>query len=200
MNTMMTHLRNIAVTALLLLVGINLKGQTENGFKEVDVQSEFTDNIFNFFEYAPILAAADSTGQGYNAMTIGWGGMGTLWGRERPVMTIYVAQKRYTHEFMERAKYFTVMTFDNSDIATYMGRHSGRDGDKAKALGLHVAYTKHGAPYFTEATTVYECEIMYGQKLEESAFRNDVPRKLYSNFPAGIHSMYIGEIVGAWKK
>ena len=29
MNTMMTHLRNIAVTALLLLVGINLKAQTE---------------------------------------------------------------------------------------------------------------------------------------------------------------------------
>ena len=41
---------------------------------------------------------------------------------------------------------------------------------------------------------------MYGQQLSPSAFRNDVPRKLYSNFPAGIHSMYIGEVVGAWKK
>jgi len=23
---------------------------------------------------------------------------------------------------------------------------------------------------------------------------------VYSNFPAGIHSMYIGEVVGVWKK
>ena len=119
----------------------------------------------------------------------GWGDAGTLWGNS--VMTVYVAQKRYTHELMERARYFTVTTFDDMKVADYMGHHSGRDGDKAKALGLHVAYTKHDAPYFTEATGVYECEIMYGQQLSTSAFRNDVPRKLYSNFPAGIHSMYI---------
>ena len=33
------------------------------------------------FTYAPILAAADSTGAAYNAMTIGWGEVGTLWGQ-----------------------------------------------------------------------------------------------------------------------
>jgi flavin reductase (DIM6/NTAB) family NADH-FMN oxidoreductase RutF len=196
----MKNLKAIAATVLLLLGGINMNAQTENGFKEIDVRSDFTDNAFSFFADAPILAAADSTGNGYNAMTIGWGEVGTLWGHDRPAMTVYVAQKRYTHEFMERAKYFTVMTFDNPDVPIYMGHHSGRDGDKAKALGLHVAYTKHGAPYFTEASAVYECEIMYGQQLDKNAFRNDVPRKLYNNFPAGIHSMYIGEIVGAWQK
>ena len=27
----------------------------------------------------------------------------------------------------------------------------------------------------------------------------DIPKKMYENFPAGIHSMYIGEVVNAWK-
>ena len=33
-----------------------------------------------------------------------------------------------------------------------------------------------------------------------SYFRNDTPRKLYANFKAGIHTVYIAEIVGAWRK
>ena len=33
-----------------------------------------------------------------NAMTIGWGGIGTLWGRT--ALTVYVAEKRYTKEFI----------------------------------------------------------------------------------------------------
>lgn len=194
----MKHFNILAVILILLFSAQRVCAQTEYGFKEIDVTNDFTDNPFTFFANAPILAAAYSTGNGYNAMTIGWGDTGTLWGK--PIMTVYVAQKRYTHEFMECARYFTVMTFDDMKVADYMGHHSGRDGDKATALGLHVAYTKHGSPYFTEATAVYECEIMYGQQLSPSAFRNDVPRNLYSNFPAGIHSMYIGEVVGAWKK
>lgn len=82
----------------------------------------------------------------------------------------------------------------------YMGTHSGRDGDKGKALGLHLAYTSHGAPYYKGATEVYECEIMYGHQFSRNGFRNDVPKKLYEDFPPGIHSMYIGEVTGAWKK
>ncbi len=81
-----------------------------------------------------------------------------------------------------------------------MGQHSGRDTDKAKALGLHVAYTEHGTPYFTEADMVIECETMYGEKFSESAFRNRVPREMYADFPAGLHSMYMGEVVSALQK
>lgn len=65
---------------------------------------------------------------------------------------------------------------------------------------LHTAYTKNGTPYYTEATEVYECEIMYGSQLQDSGFRNDVPKTMYRHFPPGVHYMYIGEVVGAWKK
>ena len=133
-------------------------------------------------------------------MTIGWGGMGTLWGRNRPVVTVYVAPGRFTHRFLEKSKYFTVMQFSDIKVIEYMGSHSGRNGDKAKALGLHVAYTRNETPYFKEADAVIECEIMYGAPFDAKNFRNGVPKKTYSNFPAGVHSMYIGEVVGAWKK
>lgn len=191
-------MRRILLSLILALSMLNINAQTEYGFKAVEVLDSFEINPFTYFVDAPILAAGDK--DSYNAMTIGWGGMGTLWGRNRPVVTVYVAPKRFTHQFMEKSRYFTVMQFSDINVVQYMGKHSGRDGDKAKALGLHVAYTKNGTPYFKEADAVIECEIMYAAPFEEKNFRNDVPKKTYSNFPAGIHSMYIGEVVGAWKK
>ncbi len=165
-----------------------------------DVAKDFRANGFTFFaDNAPILLAGDK--ESYNAMTIGWGAIGNIWGRPtRPTVTVYVAQKRYTKEFMEIKKRFTVMTFKDKKIAEYMGQHSGRDTDKAKDLGLTVAYTEHGTPYFKEADMVIECETMYGGKFSEAGFRNDVPKNLYSDFPAGIHSFYMGEVVSAMKR
>lgn len=191
-------MRRILLSLILALSMLNINAQTEYGFKAVEVLDSFEINPFTYFVDAPVLAAGDKNN--YNAMTIGWGGMGTLWGRNRPVVTVYVAPKRFTHQFMEKSRYFTVMQFSDINVVQYMGKHSGRDGDKAKALGLHVAYTKNGTPYFKEADAVIECEVMYAAPFEEKNFRNDVPKKTYSNFPAGIHSMYIGEVVGAWKK
>ena len=73
-------------------------------------------------------------------------------------------------------------------------------GDKAQALGLHTAYTANGTPFYTEATMVIECKIMYAAPFDPQYFKSDAPKKIYANFPAGIHSMYIGEVINAWKK
>lgn len=93
---------------------------------------------------------------------------------------------------------------DGSDSCICTGRawgsKSGRDGDKAQALGLHTAYTANGTPYYTEAAMVIECKIMYAAPFDPQYFKSDAPKKMYANFPAGIHSMYIGEVVNAWKK
>ena len=70
----------------------------------------------------------------------------------------------------------------------------------ALALGLHTAYTPNGTPYYTEATMVIECRTMYAVPFDPRYFKSDVPRKMYANFPAGLHSMYIGEVVNAWRK
>ena len=172
--------------------------QKEFGFTPIDVRKDFTENGFQWFRDAELLAAGNKYVS--NAMTIGWGGIGTLWGRT--ALTVYVAEKRYTKKFMDKEAYFTVMAFDvaHSKVLEYMGTQSGRDGDKAKALGLHTAYTENGTPYYTEADFVIECRTMYAAPFDPQGFRSDVPRQLYGNFPAGVHTMYIGEVINAWKK
>ena len=47
---------------------------------------------------------------------------------------------------------------------------------------------------------VVECRVMYAAPFDPQYFRDDVPRQRYSDFPAGIHTMYIGEVVAAWQK
>jgi flavin reductase (DIM6/NTAB) family NADH-FMN oxidoreductase RutF len=186
------------LASMLMAVASPLSAQEENGFKKINVREDFTENGFQWFHDAELLAAGDKTKS--NAMTIGWGGIGTLWGRT--ALTVYVAEKRYTKEFMDKAEYFTVMAFDveHSNVLRYMGTKSGRDGDKAQALGLHTAYTANGTPYYTEASLVIECKIMYAAPFDPDHFKSEVPKRMYSHFPAGIHSMYIGEVVNAWKK
>ena len=182
----------------MMVVPSQMSAQEENGFQKFNIIEDFTDNGFQWFREAQLLCAGDK--EKSNAMTIGWGGIGTLWGR--PAMTVYVAEKRYTKEFIDKAEYFTVMAFDKNDnnVLNYMGTKSGRDGNKAEALGLHTAYTANGTPYYTEATMVIECRIMYVAPFDPQNFKSDVPKKMYGNFPAGVHSMYIGEVVNAWKK
>ncbi|MBP5327569.1 MAG: flavin reductase [Bacteroidales bacterium] len=178
--------------------------------KPFDVQKEFTDNGFSFFTKNLILCCGDSTES--NAMTIGWGGIGNYLGHDRPAVTVYVAPARYTYEFMERYPRFTVMEFEDPMVWMFMGENSGRDfkgndagieaqkDKKAAALGLHIAYTEHGTPYYKEAKTVIECETMTSWHQTEKDFRNDTPKKWYDGFEAGVHTVYIGEVLGAWKK
>lgn len=68
----------------------------------------------------------------------------------------------------------------------------------------------NGTPYYTEASMVIECKIMYAAPFDPQYFKSDAPKKMYArsaegrsqgeNFPAGIHTMYIGEVINAWKK
>ena len=182
--------------------------------KPFDVQKDFADcqglrthkkielnevsNGFTFFTKNLILCVGDSTES--NAMTIGWGGIGNYLGHERAAVTVYVAPARYTYEFMERHPRFTIMEFDDPEIWKYMGKNSGRDVDKAKALGLHVAYTDNGTPYYEEAKLVIECETMTAWHQTEKDFRNNTPKEWYDGFEAGVHTVYIGEVLGAWKR
>jgi len=175
-----------------------VEDETPKTFKEFDVTKDFRENGFNYFmkNHGLLLAAGDKSSS--NAMTIGWGGIGKLW--QKNVVTVYVAKGRYTHEFMERTKYFTVMEFKDPEVGKYMGSHSGRDGDKAEALGLHTAYTENGTPYYEEADVVIECRLMYKDAFSPEGFTDDVPRQFYNGFEAGLHSEYIGEVVKAMKK
>lgn len=169
-----------------------------NELTAFNVQKEFEKNGFSWFTENLIVCSGDTSKS--NAMTIGWGGIGNYLGHERPAVTVYVAPGRYTWEFMEKYPRFTIMQFDDPNVWKYMGSHSGRDSDKAADLGLHVAYTEHGTPYYKEANIVIECETMSAWHQTEKDFRNDTPKKWYDGFEAGIHTVYVGEVIGAWKR
>ena len=188
----------LTIIMLTMFAAHDALAQSLEGYKAINLKEEFTDNAFTFFSRAPILLSGDETA--HNAMTIGWGSLGNYLGYNRLTVSVYVAPARYTYEFMERYPRFTIMEFDDEEVGRYMGSHSGRDGDKAAPLGLHVAYTPSGTPYYTEARTVIECEIITAFHQEAKDFRNDTPRQFYDGFSAGIHTVYIGEIIGAWKK
>lgn len=43
-------------------------------------------------------------------MTVSWGGIGELWGKD--VAMIFIRPQRYTYEFIEREDYFTMSFFE----------------------------------------------------------------------------------------
>ena len=174
--------------------------EPERTFHEFTVTEDFLLNPFNYFSQPGGMLVCAGNKEKSNAMTIGWGALGNLWGHGTSTVTVYVAEKRFTRQFMEDNEYFTIMTFKDRDVLRYMGTKSGRDGDKAAALGLHVAYTENGTPYYQEAECVIECKTMYSQEFDPKHFRDDVPRDFYNGFSAGFHAFYIGKIVKALKK
>ena len=99
------------LAVFMMVAPSKMSAQEENGFQKFNVIEDFTDNGFQCFRDAQLLCAGNK--EKSNAMTIGWGGIGTLWGRS--ALTVYVAEARYTKLFMDNSEYFTVMSFDVKD-------------------------------------------------------------------------------------
>ena len=106
--------------------------------------------------------------ENYNTMTIGWGGLGTLWGRD--VATIYVKPIRYTHEFLEKNEYFTVTFFpgEYKKDLSLLGSRSGRDGDKVAATRLTPVAVGESVG-FQEACLTLLCRKIYRQDMIREA-------------------------------
>lgn len=173
------------------------QGEDMGNFRAISFAEGTQMDPFRFFAGDGLLLAAGDI-KTSNAMTIGWGTFGLLWGE--PVATVYVREDRFTHKFTEESDYFTIMSFQDKKVLAYMGSHSGRDADKAKELGLHTYYTKHGAPYYAEADTVIECRKLAATTFADENFCDSVPRRMYANTNGAYHTQYIGKVVGAWAK
>ncbi len=156
---------------------------------------DFNVNVFKAFADDWALVTAGVRGD-YNTMTIGWGGLGTLWGR--PAATVYVKKNRYTHEFMEKNDWFTVSFFPAAykKALGYLGSHSGRDEDKVAAAGLTPVYPDQ-AVTFREASVTLLCRKIYAHDFDVSAVPADVAEDYYQAEPP--HTIYIGEVVNIQK-
>lgn len=97
-------------------------------------------DIFRLFNQDWALLTAGSI-QDYNAMTISWGQLGSLWGgpgKAKNIATVFVKPLRYTFAFMEKQDIFTICWFPKEyrkDLGL-LGSKSGRDGDKIAQTAL----------------------------------------------------------------
>lgn len=132
-----------------------------------------------------------------NAMTISWGGFGTLW--HKPVVTVYVRPSRYTYELMEKHEYFTISFYDQEyqkDLAL-LGSNSGRDGNKIALTKLTPDFLEESTS-FKEANLTMICKKIYFQDLDikninQNSISKDEIDRFYKNEP--VHRMYIGEVI-----
>ena len=144
----------------------------------------------------------------FNSMVIGWGGLGTVWGR--PAFTVYVREHRYTKAQLDATGEFTIsIPVDGvvPSIAKICGTQSGRDVDKetAACLTLEPPEVIH-VPGIKEYPLTLECRILYSQKQELERIPKDIRERMYPQDVDGTycmanrdaHTAYIGEIVAAY--
>lgn len=128
-----------------------------------------------------------------NTMTVSWGGVGVLWGKN--VVYIFIRNSRYTKEFIDNGDFFSISFLDKAyrDALNYCGAHSGRDVDKFEEAGLTPAF-RHSIPYPDEANFVILCKKMAAVPITEDSFADpSISKKWYAD--GDMHTMYVGEII-----
>lgn len=144
----------------------------------------------------------------FNSMVIGWGGLGTVWGK--PTFTVYVREHRYTKAQLDATGEFTIsVPMDKiiPVIAKVCGTQSGRDVDKEKTAHLTLENPEViSVPGIKEYPLTLECKILYSQKQELEKIPADIRAQMYPQDIDGTyfmanrdaHTAYIGEIVDAY--
>lgn len=153
-------------------------------------------NVFDMIGTKWMLITAGDK-DGFNSMTASWGGMGFLWNKN--VAFTFIRPERYTYEFAERNDTFSISFFDEGyrEQLYIMGNASGRDTDKVKECKFTPAFYDN-CPYYEEASLVLICKKIYFDDIK-LANMTELGKTVYSN-GAGIHRMYIAEIVKALRK
>jgi flavin reductase (DIM6/NTAB) family NADH-FMN oxidoreductase RutF len=167
-----------------------------NNYKEISAES-IQKNVFKLINKDWMMITAGKIDR-YNMMTASWGGFGILWNME--VCFCFIRPTRYTYDFMEEEKFFTICLFDEEyrDVLNYCGTKSGRDIDKMSYERLTPKSGGHGSVYFAESRMFIECRKIYFQDLDPANFLDP---KIEKNYPIkDYHRLYLGEIVKVFEK
>ncbi len=150
----------------------------------------------------------NTNGDKFNSMVIGWGNLGTLWGR--PTFLVYVRQSRYTKGQLDKTGEFTISApLDKTvpKITKVCGSMSGREIDKQVEAGLTLEEPEvNHTPGVKEYPLTLECKVLYAQDQDLSKIPEDIREKMYPQDVPGtepmanrdFHTMYVGEIVDAY--
>ena len=132
-----------------------------------------------------------------NAMTIGWGFLGTIW--RRPAFVVAVRLSRHTYKLLEESDSFTVC-LPGKEMEEWLevcGTKSGRDMDKFKELGMTAAKgVDVEAPYIGECPVHIECEIVYKNEMKPGQLKKALEDDAYPTMD--MHVIYYGEVKGVY--
>jgi len=163
------------------------------GLKPIKI-NDFMANPFQIWQReAMLLCAGDFESGKFNAMTVGWGSLGTMW--RKPFAQVVVRPSRYTMKFMEKYNSFTLCLFPDEyrEKVLLLGRISGRDGDKIAQSGLSPVKSETiAAPGFKEAELIMECTKIYFQDMDPAGF---IDPEIDRDYPENdFHRIYYGRI------
>ena len=158
--------------------------------REISIK-ELTLNPFELIgeEWALITAGNQD---GFNTMTISWGGMGVLWGKN--VVFTFVRPQRYTLLFMQKNDYFTMSFYPKQFKSSLLlcGTKSGRDINKAEKAGLTPVFADQTV-YFEQAELVFVCKKLAMAPMDPSGFIDNDIEQNYKD--KDYHQMFAAEIV-----
>lgn len=159
-------------------------------FKEINIR-DVKENPVKLLSNDWALLTAKN-GDSCNPMTVSWGGIGELWGKD--MATVYVRESRFTKTLIDKEDYFSLCFFSDEykNALKICGAKSGRSCDKIKETGLTPVY-RENAPYFEEARLILICKKNARIYLDEAGFIDkDIMKKWYAD--RDMHYIYFGEI------
>lgn len=141
-----------------------------------------------------LLAATRGDGSS-NAMTIGWGTFGVIWGL--PVMIVLVRPSRYTYSFIEESGVFTVNvpTPEMKELVTLCGTRSGRDVDKLAEVETSMGQ-KVACVTLDTCPVVYECKVVHYNDVRPDTLMPEIVSRAYAQ--GDFHRLYYGQIMGTF--
>lgn len=168
------------------------------GKKIVDYADCLEETIRAFEESRVLLVSQGKQGLP-NAMAIGWGQIGIIWGK--PIFTVLVRPSRYTYKLIEETGDFTVNIVPPQlkDVVQYCGTTSGRSHDKFQEKSLTaISSSKVKTPMIKQCILHYECKIVYKNDLISAELKASIISAFY---PKGdFHRFYFGEILACQKE
>ena len=172
-----------------------MQGGIRMTFQKIDIK----DLNWNAFQAIGkdwmLITAGDQSA--VNTMTASWGGIGVLWGTD--VVTAYIRPQRYTKEFVDQQKCFSLSFFDgHKKELGVLGSVSGRDANKIKDVDFHITYLED-VPTFEEAHLVFIVEKLYEDTIKPECFLDrSLDTRWYPD--KDYHTMYVAKIKSIYKK
>jgi flavin reductase (DIM6/NTAB) family NADH-FMN oxidoreductase RutF len=164
--------------------------------KTIRYTDYFAETMRRMREDGLLLVSAAADGKP-NVMTIGWGTIGSIWGR--PMWLVLVRPSRYTYSRLEEVSDFTVNVppKELAAAASHCGTVSGRDHEKFQEMRLTTVASKQVRPPIIEECLVhYECRTVHRNDVVPDALAQAIVDEFY---PQGdFHRVYFGEIVAAY--